>query len=471
MDNKEKNLNSEVEETTGEVLEETEAATEENVTEEASQEDTVAEAEAARESEADPEEGEAEDEAEAETADDGQDSDEEVVITKKPAEKEVLVIKRKSTLNTASVITMIVCAVIVVACVIFTGVQLGWFEALKPKAKNKMTLGDYSVIEVSESSVNITDDQVQERIDEILSSQETEETVTEGTVAEGDSITITYTGYYNTDGAKGETFEGGSAEDQTITVGSSGFIDGFDDGLVGAEIGSTVDLYLTFPEDYSNDETLAGVDVIFEVTISSKTETITPELTDEFAQEYSEGYFDTVCETTEAFEDYIFDYLYTYYLHQGMLQYLQGIQTVTSYDEEVEAMLIEYSAQTLEYYASNYGYDADSFAALYGYEDALSYETAEAHNYMDMAMLFDYLMDELDLSYTDEEVDADLESYMKLNGYSDEYTLEEFKETSGETWVWLYTNIEFKYDLVLDELEDRVVFVADEEESSTAATE
>lgn len=415
---------------------------------------------------------ESSEEAEEVEADEVEAEEEEtIVIKKKPSDKEVLVIKRKSTLNTASVITMIVCAVIVVACVVFMGIKLDWFDGLKPKAKNKMTLGDYSTIEVSASAVDISDDEVQNYIDSILESEETEETVTEGTVEEGDTITITYTGYYNVDGEKGEAFDGGSAEDQEITVGSSGYIDGFDDGLIGQSIGSTVDLYLTFPEDYETDETLAGVDVIFEVTISSETVTNTPEFNDEFAQTYSEEYFETVCETTEEFEDYVFDYIYTYYLHQEMLEALQEIQTVTSYDEEIEEMLIAYSAETLEYYASSYGYDADSFAALYGYDDALSYETAEAHNYMDIGMLFDYLMDELDLTYTDEELDSALESYMKLNGYADDYTLDEFKETSGETWVWLYTNVEFKYDLVLTALEDNVVFVADEEESTTAASE
>ena len=407
----------------------------------------------------------------------------------------VVVIKRKSTLNTASVITMIVCTVIVVACVVFMGVKLGWFDGLKPKAKNKMTMGDYTTIEIDASEVDITDDEVESYIESILESEEYDVEYEDGDLVEdGYIVTIDYTGYIDLDG-DGEceyAFDGGSDEDYDLEIGSDTFIDGFEDGLIGAVIDSEasednmVTLELTFPDDYEGTTTissdddddedeeeidLAGYDVVFEVYVKAAYITVIPELTDEFAQEYSETYFTETLSTAEEFEDYTFNYLYTYYLHAAMLEYLQDLQTVTSYDEEIEEMLMEYSAETLEYYASLYGYDADSFAALYGYDDAESYEQAEAHSYMDVGMLFDYIIDELGLSYTDEDMDTALEAYMKLNGYADSYTLDEFKETSGDTWLWLYENIEFKFDLALEALEDRVVFVEDEEESTTASEE
>ena len=400
----------------------------------------------------------------------------------------VVVIKRKSTLNTASVIIMIVCTVIVVACVVFMGVKLGWFEGLKPKAKNKMTMGDYTTIEIDASEVDITDDEVESYIESILESEEYDYDYEDGDLVEdGYIVTIDYTGYIDLDG-DGECeyeFDGGSDEDYDLEIGSDTFIDGFEDGLIGAVIDSEaseenmVTLNLTFPDDYEGTTTdedeeeieLAGYDVVFEVYVKAAYVTIIPELTDEFAQEYSETYFTETLSTAEEFEDYTFNYLYTYYLHSAMLEYLQDLQDVTSYDEEVEEMLMEYSAETLEYYASLYGYDADSFAALYGYDDAESYEQAEAHSYMDVGMLFDYIIDELGLTYTDEDMDTDLEAYMKLNGYADSYTLDEFKEESGDTWLWLYENIEFKFDLVLEALEDRVVFVESEEESTTASEE
>ena len=469
----EKKLNEELEETAEET--EAEEAAEESETEEAAEEEVEI----------------------------SEELEEEIRKAKKKAKEEkkakeaasgsgnVVVIKRKSTLNTASVITMIVCTVIVVACVAFMGVKLGWFDGLKPKAKNKMTMEDYTTIEIDASEVDVTDDEVESYIESILEDEEYDVEYEDGDLVEdGWIVIITYTGYADIDSdGELEEFDGGSDEDYELEIGSDTFIDGFEDGLIGVAIDSEasedsmVTLELTFPDDYSGTTTyededgeeveveLAGLDVVFEVYVTGAYITVIPELTDEFVQEYADTYFTEELSTVEEFEDYVFDYIYTYYLHAAMLDALQELQTVTSYDEETEEMLMAYSAETLEYYASLYGYDADSFAALYGYDDAESYEQAEAHSYMDIGMLFDYIIDDIGLTYTDEDVDTALEGYMKLNGYLDDYTVDEFKEASGDTWVWLYTNVEFKYDLVLEALEDRVVFIEDEEESTSASEE
>ena len=486
----EKKLNEELEETVNEVSEDGVEETAQEVTpEEETGEESAAEASAEEETE----------EAEEETGEDAEEvtiDDETAEETsgkkKKSANEDVLVIKRKSTLNTASVITMIVCTVIVVACVVFMGAKLGWFDGLKPKAKNKMTMGDYTTISVDASDVEVSDDEVTSYIESLLSAAAYDVEYEDGDeVEDGYTVTITYVGYIDLDedGECEYEFDGGSDEDYELEIGSDTFIDGFEDGLIGAVIDSEsseenmVTLELTFPDDYTGTTTyedddeeeveleLAGLDVVFEVYVTAAYVTVTPELDDDFAQDYSDTYLTETIETAEEFEDYMFDYIYTYYLHAAMLDALQELQTVTSYDEETEEMLVEYSAETLDYYAALYGYDSDSFAALYGYDDALSYEQAEAHSYMDVGMLFDYIMDELGLTYTDDELDEALEAYMKLNGYADTYTLDEFKEASGDTWLWLYTNVEFKYDLVLEALEDRVVIVEDEEESTSASEE
>ena len=84
------------------------------------------------------------------------------------------------------------------------------------------------------------------------------EEVTEGTVEEGDTANIDYEGKLD-----GEAFEGGTAKDTDLEIGSGTFIPGFEDGLVGVKIGDTVDLPLTFPENYT--EELAGKDVVFTI--------------------------------------------------------------------------------------------------------------------------------------------------------------------------------------------------------------
>ena len=87
--------------------------------------------------------------------------------------------------------------------------------------------------------------------------------VTEGAVREGDIANIDYVGTKD-----GKPFSGGGAEGYDLTIGSGVFIPGFEDGLIGKEIGTTVDLNLTFPEDYKNSPDLAGAEVVFTVTIN-----------------------------------------------------------------------------------------------------------------------------------------------------------------------------------------------------------
>ena len=86
---------------------------------------------------------------------------------------------------------------------------------------------------------------------------------TEGTVSEGDIANIDFVGKKD-----GVAFEGGTDEGYDLEIGSNSFIEGFESGLIGAEIGKTIDLNLTFPEDYGNEE-LNGADVVFTVTVNS----------------------------------------------------------------------------------------------------------------------------------------------------------------------------------------------------------
>ncbi len=88
--------------------------------------------------------------------------------------------------------------------------------------------------------------------------------INEGKVQDGDTVNIDYTGKKD-----GVAFEGGTANGQELKIGSNSFIEGFEEGLVGKEIGSTVDLNLTFPEDYSSAPELAGQPVVFTVKINS----------------------------------------------------------------------------------------------------------------------------------------------------------------------------------------------------------
>lgn len=147
--------------------------------------------------------------------------------------------------------------------------------------KKIVELGEYKGIAVDQTIEDVTEDQVEEQIHSILNTSTVEVEDPEATAADGDVVNINYMGM------KGEeAFEGGTADDYDLTLGSGEFIPGFEEGLIGAKKGETRDLNLTFPEDYGNDSDLAGQDVVFHVTVNAIKRV--PELTDEWVQSNSD---------------------------------------------------------------------------------------------------------------------------------------------------------------------------------------
>ncbi len=142
-------------------------------------------------------------------------------------------------------------------------------------------LGEYEGITVA---VTPTDEEVDAKIESILKTFAKSEEVKDGAVEDGDTVNIDYTGYID-----GEAFEGGSAKGHDLVIGSNSFIDGFEEGLVGAKTGETIELDVTFPENYHNAE-YAGADATFEVKVNKITRTNLPELNDEFAKSYNSSY-------------------------------------------------------------------------------------------------------------------------------------------------------------------------------------
>ena len=231
---------------------------------------------------------------------------------------------------------------------------------------------------------------------------------------------------------------------------------------------------MVFPTDYSSEE-LAGKPASFEITIKSRTKTIKPELNDEFVEHYSYNYLPVQLHTVDELKDYVKDYIYHYYLHDAMMHDLQDKQVVITYDPEQEANLVDYTKRALSYNAAMYGYDADTYAMLYGYSSADEYALNEAHYYLDIIMLVNQIFKDKELTYTDEEVDQAIVEYMARSGYNETYSLEEFKELQGEEWLYLFTNLDFKYEKAMEALEGNVVFVdklsSDTEEETESVIE
>ena len=145
-----------------------------------------------------------------------------------------------------------------------------------------VTLGDYKGLTVEVQKQTVTDADIDARIEQ--DRQKVARTVdVEGrTLENGDTVNLDYAGSVD-----GVPFEGGTAEGQTLTLGSNQFIPGFEEQMVGMNIGEEKDLNVTFPEQYHAAE-LAGKAAVFHVKVNSATHTELPERNDEFAADASE---------------------------------------------------------------------------------------------------------------------------------------------------------------------------------------
>ena len=160
----------------------------------------------------------------------------------------------------------------------------------KIKAEDYITLGEYRGLTVTRMDTNVTDEEIEEQIASLLAQSATTEEITDRKdIQEGDVANIDYTGTLD-----GEVFDGGSAQGFDLEIGSGRFIPGFEDGLIGAEVGETVTLNLNFPDEYPNNPDLAGKEVVFAVKVNSISEQVEPELTDDFINEMTQGQYTTV---------------------------------------------------------------------------------------------------------------------------------------------------------------------------------
>ncbi|MCI8592837.1 MAG: trigger factor [Lachnospiraceae bacterium] len=154
--------------------------------------------------------------------------------------------------------------------------------------KPEVTLGEYKGLEVPKADLDVTDEEILEELKKEQEKNSRAVDVDDRPVASGDMIKLDFEGFVD-----GEAFEGGKGTDYDLTIGSGAFIPGFEDQLIGAEIGKEMEVNVTFPENYQASE-LAGKPAVFKCTVNRISYKELPELDDEFAQEVSE--FDTLDE-------------------------------------------------------------------------------------------------------------------------------------------------------------------------------
>lgn len=276
-----------------------------------------------------------------------------------------------------------------------------------------VTLGEYKGVEVSVDAPVVTDEYLDSYIDYVLQSNMVTTEITDRPVEEGDIVNIDYEGKID-----GVAFDGGTAQGYDLTIGSGTFIDGFEDGLIGAETGETVDVNVTFPENYQGEE-VAGKDAVFTVTVNSISVETLPELTDEFVQGLDVG-----VNTVEEYRQYAYDLLMeeeqATHDSNAEIAVLEAVMAGSQIQDPPEDMTNRYYNRIIDnmtYYASLYGYDLETFLSMQGTsEDAIRESAVQAGQEI---IVMQAIADAEGLSVTNEELDAEIETNAGSLGYDD----------------------------------------------------
>ncbi|MDR2043361.1 MAG: trigger factor [Clostridium sp.] len=228
-------------------------------------------------------------------------------------------------------------------------------------AQAYVTLGEYKGLTVSVAAKGSVDEAEQESlVQNVFRGSVTAQNggILNRAVEDGDTVSLDYEGKKD-----GVAFDGGTAAGSLLTIGSGTFIPGFEDGLVGVMPGETVDLDLTFPEDYSAAD-LAGQAVVFTVTVNY----IMPQLTDEAVASFGEETYATV----EQLRRYVYDYLE----EEAQAAYSSDVENAVltafvqncTFEEIPETFLARYEEMLRENVsgtAAQYGVDADTYLGYF----------------------------------------------------------------------------------------------------------
>ncbi|SCJ71181.1 Trigger factor [uncultured Eubacterium sp.] len=311
-------------------------------------------------------------------------------------------------------------------------------------------LGDYKGLEYKKVSVSVSEDEVQDKIKTNLEEKAETKAIKSGTVKDGDTIDISYEGKVD-----GKTFDGGSADNQTITIGQSQFIDGFTDGLIGKEIGSKVKLNLTFPKDYSKED-LQGKDVVFEVTINSKQVEEVPEYDVAFVKKNSK--YDNLKDYEKSVKEDLLKEKKAKAeteTKQKLWETIVDKSEVKKYPEEELKTTEENLTKSFKQTAENYGYEWEDYLKAVGYTDKEFKKTVKkyAKEKVKQDMVCYYVAEKEGLEVTDDEYEDYMKNLMETSGYTEKTFKEQFKMTIEE-----YCDQEgYRTSLLLNKVMDKVM--------------
>ena len=317
-------------------------------------------------------------------------------------------------------------------------------------------LGDYKGIELTKSITKVTDDEVTNEME----SKAVELTGSDVTVEDGDTAIIDFVGKLN-----GVAFDGGTASNYELEIGSGSFIDGFEDGLIGVKKGDTVDLNLTFPESYPSTE-LAGKDVVFTVTVNGVKRK--PQLNDEWlaANTNYATLAEFAAETKQKLEDAAETTASNTLESSGLDQVISNSTVKKYYKSLTEHGESQYEKR-LNAYASAYGKSLSELLAAQGMTESQyqNQKQKQAVSYAQVAMVVYAIAQDAGLS------EADAEYQTILNDLANNYNMDAatFSSTYGESLVKSSVMSQYAMNYIVSNANVTTQEVEETEETTTAA--
>lgn len=326
-----------------------------------------------------------------------------------------------------------------------------------------VTISQYKGLEVEKQEVQeVTDEDVENYVQSMCEANSTSTEVTDRAALDGDTVTIDYEGKMD-----GVPFDGGSAVDAPLTLGSNSFIDGFEEGIVGHGIGETFDLNLTFPDPYPNNPDFSGKPVVFTVTVKGITEVHVPELTDELVKTLSD-----TASTVEEYKQEVRELLEENnessarnMLKSSAWDALMENAQVTKYPkEELQEMMDTIQGQ-MEQNAAYYGVEFEEYRDTYLEMNEETYQTEltkAAKERLKELMVMDLVIEKAKIDVSDEALDKKYEEYAQQTGYGSVEELKSVMESYGSL-----EDLEqmAKMDLVQDYLADNCKQVEKKDEN------
>ncbi len=328
-------------------------------------------------------------------------------------------------------------ALVLTLCIVFVGCG-------KEKNEPLVTIGEYKGFKITEFDTTVTEEDVNNAISQFLFDNKYKVDITDRAADKGDIVVIDFEGLVD-----GVAFEGGTATDYEISaLCSGGFIDGFEEAIVGKNVGDTFSADLKFPDEYPNSPDLAGKPVTFNYTLKGIKQTIVPEYNDETVEKYA-GY-----STTAEYEEHLKSYLKTQKQTTGeenqsaeLWTQLFEVCEVSEYpqdkiDEQV-ANMKSYFEMYAEMFQVTYAEFIATYTSLGTEAEAEKYMIEEAQTIVKGSLIIETMVKEHNLTYTEEEYNAFVNNYANANGMTPEEVTTSFPKEEIEEAVYYEKLIEF----------------------------